>query len=394
MNVLDLVAVLLIVLAAILGFRSGFVPQAGGLIGAIVGGAIVVLVLPALSEPLASLDPSIRPYIVLVGLLVAVGLGESIGSALGRSVARAMGTGVVGAADRTAGVGLGMAQAVLVIWLVGGLLALGPVPRLAEAAQTSTAVRTLNAVLPPPTVIAADLGELLDSTGLPDVFVGFDPLPRPPVDRPSDARARAIGAPAEASVFRVSAATCGMASSGSSAVVATGYLVTNAHVVAGSGPGGLKVADAGGDQWDAQVVLFDPQLDIALLWVPGLDAPALRFATDDPPRGAIGATLGYPGGGALTIEAAAVTGAYAATGRDIHGEATVLRDIIELQADVDRGDSGGPFVIEDGTIGGLVFAEARTDATVGYALAPASVATRIGPGIGRTSAVDTGDCVR
>ena len=394
MNVLDLVAVLLIVLAAILGFRSGFVPQAGGLFGAVTGGAIVVLALPALAEPLGSLDPAIRPYIVLLGLLLAVGLGESIGSAIGRSVARALGTGVIGAADRTAGGALGIAQAVLVIWLAGGLLALGPVPRLAEAAQTSTAVRTLNSVLPPPTEVAADLGELLDSTGLPDVFVGFDPLPRPPVDRPSDARARAIGAPAERSVFRVSASTCGLASSGSSAVVAIGYLVTNAHVVAGSGPGGLVVTDADGDRWDARVVLFDPQLDVALLWVPGLPAPALRFATSDPPRGAIGATLGYPGGGALTVEAAAVTGSYTATGRDIHGEATVMRDLIELRADVDRGDSGGPFVVENGTIGGLVFAEARTDPTVGYALSPTSVATRIAPGIGRTSAVETGACVR
>ena len=45
------------------------------------------------------------------------------------------------------------AQALLVVWLAGGLLALGPVAKLSEAAQTSTAVRTLNAVLPPPTEI-------------------------------------------------------------------------------------------------------------------------------------------------------------------------------------------------------------------------------------------------
>ena len=82
------------------------------------------------------------------------------------------------------------------------------------------------------------------------------------------------------------------------------------------------------------------------------------------------------------------------TGRDIHGTATVRRQILELHAQIDRGDSGGPFVLTDGTISGLVFAEARTDDEVGYALSPTEVATRIAPALGRTSAVDTGDCVR
>jgi S1-C subfamily serine protease len=89
-----------------------------------------------------------------------------------------------------------------------------------------------------------------------------------------------------------------------------------------------------------------------------------------------------------------VTGAYAATGRDIYGQATVRRQIIELRAVIDRGDSGGPLVLEDGSIGGLIFAEARTNADVGYALSPTAVATRVAPGIGRTGSVDTGACLR
>jgi hypothetical protein len=61
---------------------------------------------------------------------------------------------------------------------------------------------------------------------------------------------------------------------------------------------------------------------------------------------------------------------------------------------VEPGDSGGPLILEDGTIGGLVFAESRTDDSVGYALTPTSVAVRVQPGIGRTAAVDTGPCLR
>lgn len=393
MNPLDLIAVVLIVLAVILGFNSGALPQIGGLLGAVGGGALIVLALPILVDPLASVPVNIRPYVVLTGLLLAVGLGESIGSALGRTAARSLGTGFLGTADRLAGSLTGAAQALLVVWLAGGLLAIGPVPRLSEAAQRSTAIRTLNGVLPPPAEIAGELGALIDDSGLPDVFVGFEPLPRPPVDPPTDATARDIAARAQASTVQVVAGVCGAQASGSGAVVGDGYVVTNAHVVAGAGPGAVLVATVGGERADAAVVLFDPALDVALLWAPGIGAPPLRFATSDPDRGAVGAALGYPLGRALTAVPAAVTGAYRATGRDIYDERRVDRDVLELRARIDRGDSGGPFVLRDGTIGGLIFAEARTDPDVGYALSPTSVAIRITPAFGRTSHVDTGGCL-
>lgn len=395
MNPLDLVAILLVFLGLLLGFRSGAVPQVTGLLGAIGGGALVVAGLPLVTPLLEEIDADIRLFVVLGGLLAIVALGESIGSSIGRAIARGLGTGVLGAADRVLGSVVGAAQALLIVWLAGGLLAVTSLsPRLSEAAQTSTAVRGLNALLPPPDVIAADLGALLDDSGLPDVFVGFDPLPRPPVDLPADAAARAIAELAESSVFRVAAATCGLESSGSSVAVDGEYVVTNAHVVAGAGDSGIRVIGADGDRVDARVVLFDPRLDVALLFAPGLDARALRFATAVPPRGTLGAALGYPGGGGLTVLPAAVAGAYAATGRDIYGDATVRRSILELHARIDRGDSGGPFILEDGTVGGLVFAEARTDDEVGYALDPTDVATRIAPALGRTGGVDTGDCLR
>jgi S1-C subfamily serine protease len=392
-NPLDLVAIVLVVLAVILGFRSGALPQVGGLLGAIAGGAVAVLSLPLLVEPLDAVPPDFRPYLVLGGLLAAVGLGESVGSAVGRVIANKLGTGVLGAADRVAGAFTGAAQALLIVWLAGGLLAIGPVPRLTEAAQTSTAVRSLNAVLPQPIELAEELGTLLDASGLPDVFLGFDPLPRPPVDRPTDATARAIAELAQASTFRVTAATCGLESSGSGVAVAERYIVTNAHVVAGASARGVRVASPGNGQADAVVVLIDPALDVAVLYVSDIRAAPLRFAVTDPDRGVVGAALGYPGGGALTVVPAAVTGAYPATGRDIYGEATVQRQILELRAEIDRGDSGGPFVLNDGTVGGLIFAEARTEPDVGYALSPTEVSTRIAPALGRTGAVDTGACV-
>ncbi len=393
MNALDAITLLLIVVALILGWRSGAIPQVTGLLGAIGGGVLAILVLPYLADVLRELDASIRPFVVLIGLIGAVAIGESVGAAIGRSLAGKLGTGLLGTADRTAGAGLGVVQVLLIVWLAGSLLAEGPVPRLAETAGGSTAVRTMAGILPPPTEVAVGLGGWLDTTGLPDVFVGFEPMPAPPVDRPTDPTARAIATPAEASTFKVSAASCGLSSVGTGFVVASHYVVTNAHVVAGAGARGIRVTSARGEVLDAIPVLVDPGFDIALLYVPDLQARALVFAAADPDRGAIGATLGYPGGGPLTILPAAVSSRYAATGHDIYGGERIRREILELRAEVDRGDSGGPLILKNGTIGGVVFAEARTDPDVGYALGATEVATHIQPALGTTRAVDTGACV-
>ena len=52
-------------------------------------------------------------------------------------------------------------------------------------------------------------------------------------------------------------------------------------------------------------------------------------------------------------------------------------------------------MLPDGTVGGVVFAESRTDETVGYALDPAAVAVAIGPGHRRDEPrLDTGPCIR
>jgi S1-C subfamily serine protease len=389
-NLFDVAAILLVVVAVILGSRSGAIPQLAGLAGAVLGGTAAILSLPLAETLLADLDPGPRAVAVLAMLLLAVGVGEAVGSGIGQFIALRLRSSLFGALDRVAGAVVGAAQAVLIIWLAGGLLAAGPLERLAMQAQNSTAVRALATVLPPPTEIAVELGRLLDATGLPDVFIGLEPVPAPPVDRPDDPRARAIAAAAEASVVKIRAATCGNQSTGTGFAVAADYVVTNAHVVAGAR---LIRVEGGSRLRDAEVVLFDPALDVALLHVPGLGVPALRFASRDPARGTEAAALGFPGGDRLTILPAAVSAAYEARGRDIYDENVITRDILELRAEVEPGDSGGPLVLADGTVGGVVFAEARSNDEVGYALTATSVAVRIGPGLGRTGTVDLGPCI-
>lgn len=391
MNVVDLLAILLLVAAVASGIRTGGLPQAGGIAGAIGGFGVAVALGPLLVAVVEGYEPLVRALAVLGVILVLVVAGEAIGSGFGRGVARALGRGVLSMLDRAAGAVVGAAQAALVIWLGGGLLAAGPIPALAAAANTSVAVRTVSGYLPPPTEIAGEIASVLDASGLPSVFVGLEPAPLDPVDRPSDPVVAAIGARAQASTGRVSALACGTNHTGSGFAVAPEVLVTAAHVIAGAST--VRVATPGG-VLDAIVVAFDPALDLAVLRVPGMAAPPLALADSDPARGDVGAALGYPGGGPLVVTPAAVAGAYSATGRDIYDRNRVTRRILELRAEVDRGDSGGAFVLRDGTVGGVVFAESRSDPDVGYALAVSAAAPIIAGALERTAPVGTGDCLR
>jgi S1-C subfamily serine protease len=391
MNLVDLAAICLLIGALWAGIRSGALPQLGGLIGAIVGGAIAISIAPLLADRLDSLEGPARAVVVILGILLLVGLGEAVGASLGRGISGSLGTGFFGTIDRVGGGLIGIAQAILIVWLIGGLVALSPFRTFASQAQESTAVRIVTAALPPIGDVASDVGELIDASGLPEVFVGGEPSPAPPVATPDADRAQEIAAPAIGSTAAIESEACGYALTGTGFVVGRGYLVTNAHVVAGAKRTSVAIDGA---TVPATVVLFDPDLDVALLHAPDVHAAPLRFAVASPVRGTEGAALGHPGGGPLVVLPAAVSDVYRAEGRDLTGTRTVRRNIVELRAAIDRGDSGGPLILPDGTVGGLVFAESRTDASVGYALAPADVATAIAPAIGRVAAAGTGDCLR
>ena len=391
MNLLDVAALILIAFAILAGFSSGALPQLGGICGALAGLLLALAAAPWLVDVTHTLEPIPRALVVLGVIIGAVAVGEGVGSAVGHSAVARLGRGVISKMERAVGGVIGAAQAVLIIWLAGGLLAAGPIPTLGRVASNSVAVRTLDGFLPPATEVVGEIAAALDTSGLPDVFVGLEPIPLSPVAVPTDAQTAAIAGAAARSTAMISSRACSSLITGTGAIIAPGYLVTNAHVVAGATTIRARI---GSTIVDATPVMFDPEFDIAVLHVTHLDGAALRFANVDPNRGRVGAALGYAGGGPLVVLPAAVAGDYSATGRDIYGRGRITRDILELRAGVEPGDSGGPFILEDGTIGGIVFAESRTDPQVGYALTATSVAVRIAPALSRTSEVSVGDCVR
>ncbi|MDQ3974753.1 MAG: trypsin-like peptidase domain-containing protein, partial [Actinomycetota bacterium] len=173
-------------------------------------------------------------------------------------------------------------------------------------------------------------------------------------------------------------------------VTRSGFVVTNAHVVAGGDA--LSVRDASGIH-DARAVHFDPDLDLAVLSAPGLAAPPIGWAGGPVSRGIQGATLGFPQGQRqLVVKPAAVRSRTTANGRDIYGRGLVRRQILILTAPVAQGDSGGPFVTGDGVVGGVVFAAAVTQPGVGYALTAEQARPVVEAAIARGAPVGTGSC--
>ena len=173
---------------------------------------------------------------------------------------------------------------------------------------------------------------------------------------------------------------------GSGFVIADGYVVTNAHVVAGADADAIRVTGRRRPDLRCHAGPVRSSLDIALLRAPRLDLPALRFASAEPPRGAIAAALGYPGRRRADDRAGRRLGPiYRDRPRHLRRGPRPSRDPRAARRDRTRRQRR-PAHPENGTVGGVVFAESRTNEDVGYALSPVAVAARViaGRRAGRT----------
>src|SRR3712207_2697206 len=94
-NAIDLLAVLLIAMAVVFGWRSGFVVQAGALGGFLAGLAAVVVLAPVIAGLVEDSDTLVRILVVLGVLGGIVLLGQAVGSAMGNAIRRRMGRGVI-----------------------------------------------------------------------------------------------------------------------------------------------------------------------------------------------------------------------------------------------------------------------------------------------------------
>ena len=380
---------LIVAFAAILaafGFRRGFIvgvlSLGGFAIGAFIGTRLGPLLLP---------QGSSSPYAPAFGLFGAVLAGAILASGLegvGLRLRRAIVLPGVGMLDGLLGAALGAALGLGIAWIVAAVAAQAPGhDQLRADIQRSAILRELNVLLPPSGAILNALSRLdpLPSIAGPSPGVGA-PVPR-------IARTPAVGA-ATHSVVRILGTACGLAIEGSGWVAAPGVVVTNAHVIAGEQD--TSVQDGGGSpSMAARALAFDPIDDVAVLGVPGLNAPALGLV-QSPSLGTAGAILGYPENGPLRVTPGRIGRTQTVLTDDVYGRGPVSRVLTPLRGVVRPGNSGGPLVDSGGHVLTTVFAgTVNSGPRGGYGVANATVSSALAQAIARANAgeqVSTGPC--
>ena len=133
------------------------------------------------------------------------------------------------------------------------------------------------------------------------------------------------------------------------AISSDGFIVTNNHVIEDASS--IKVAFADGLELDALLVGTDPSTDIAVLKVYDGDLKPLQFANSDLLEvGQIAIAIGNPMGLQHTVTAGVVS----AKGRSLRANnGRLIDDIIQTDAALNPGNSGGPLVNSEGKVIGV-----------------------------------------
>jgi serine protease Do len=135
-----------------------------------------------------------------------------------------------------------------------------------------------------------------------------------------------------------------------------GYIVTNNHVIEGATD--VNIAFADGTIEDASIVGTDPKTEIAVIKVNRNDLPAATFdAGDAPVVGQLAVAIGSPSGFESTVTSGVVSGVGREFPPELTGSGTAARsaltDLIQTDAAISPGNSGGALADRDGEIIGI-----------------------------------------
>jgi len=168
-------------------------------------------------------------------------------------------------------------------------------------------------------------------------------------------------------------------SGGSGFIVdADGYIITNAHVVAGANqvrvqlaspppppPGKKSILRKRGERLEATVVGVDTETDVAVLKVPGAGYPTLPFGDSDALRsGQLVVAFGAPMG----LSNSASLGVVSATARQMRAGDPMI--YVQTDASINSGSSGGPLVNTKGEVVGIntfIVSSSGASSGVGFA---------------------------
>ncbi|MEO7556281.1 MAG: MarP family serine protease [Acidimicrobiales bacterium] len=363
MNLLDVILGIALFSALMGGYRVGLVARVASWIGALGGFLLALRLLPLALRRFATIAPTGRMLLTLGVLLIGAAIGGALGEVVGSTLRKAV-PPPARILDRAGGAVVGVVGLLVGIWLFLPIVAQVP-GAAAQQARNSAIVSAIDDHAPRPPDASQAVRSLVGDARFPDVFEDLRPAPDigpPPSQVPV---AAAVVAKAVASTVNVEADGCGGRHEGSGFAVAENLIVTNAHVVAGADR--IKARRPDGRLLPATIVLFNDNLDLALLSVPRLGQAPLPLASAE--SGAKGAVLGYPGGQNTVRVAPAVLRQEAPTiGRDIYNKDRTRRQVLYLASSLRPGDSGSAVIDEAGAVFGVAFAIAPDRPGTAYAL--------------------------
>ncbi|MFF9113071.1 MarP family serine protease [Streptomyces sp. NPDC014776] len=397
MNVLDILLLVAAVWFAVVGYRQGFVVGILSVIGFLGGGLVAVYTLPVIWDALTDNAEvgTTAAVAAIVVVIVCASVGQALTTHLGNKLRRYITWSPARALDATGGALVNVVAMLLVAWLIGSALAQTTLPTLGREVRGSKVLLGVSEAMPAQAdTWFKDFTSVLAQNGFPQVFSPFSNEPIKEVQPPDPALASSpVAARAQKSIVKVmgTAQGCGKVLEGTGFVFGDRRVLTNAHVVGGVDEPTVQIGGRG-RKYDATVVLYDWRRDIAVLDVPDLDAPALRFSSADASSGDGAIVAGFPENGAYDVRAARVRGRITANGPDIYHRGTVSRDVYSLYATVRQGNSGGPLLTPQGKVYGVVFAKSLDDAETGYALTLDEIKDDIAKGRTANQQVDSDTC--
>lgn len=400
MNVLDILLLVAAVWFAIVGYRQGFVVGILSVIGFLGGGLVAVYLLPVIWSALTD-DSEVSTSAAIVAVVIVIvcaSVGQAFTTHLGNKLRRFITWSPARALDATGGALVNVVAMLLVAWLIGSALAGTSLPTLGKEVRNSKVLLGVSRVMPDQAnTWFTDFSSVLAQNGLPQVFSPFANEPITEVRPPDPALVGSpVAARAKQSIVKVvgTAPSCGKVLEGTGFVFDERRVMTNAHVVGGVDEPTVQIGGEG-RLYDAKVVLYDWERDIAVLDVPDLKVRPLEFADfedGDARSGDSAIVAGFPENGSYDVRSARIRGRINANGPDIYHRGTVRRDVYSLFATVRQGNSGGPLLTTDGKVYGVIFARSLDDADTGYALTADEIREDITLGRTANQQVDSQGC--
>jgi len=392
-DLLDLALLVIAIAFAISGYRQGFIVGSLSFIG-FVGGAVLGAEFgPAIARAIVG-GQTQQDVVAVVLLIVFAIIGQFVFSSVGAYARQSMTSPSSTVLDSIGGSVVSVVSMLLIAWAIGSVLTASSFSGVVSQVDNSAVLSTMDKIMPSQAkTMFTEFRQLLASGPFPQVFSGIGAAHLFAISPPDQAVLNSPGyLAARSRVVKVqgTALSCDRSIEGSGFVFSPNHILTNAHVVAGVNQG-LTVTTLDGVQHSATVVLYDPQIDIAVLYVPGINLTPLQFNYQGQ-AGDSAVVAGYPLDHSFTQDAARIGGTENAVGADIYQTGQVNRQIFEIRSTVEPGNSGGPLLSPSGTVYGVVFAAAVDSSNTGFALTASEVSADARAGANQVSPVSTQGC--